>query len=290
MSIQIIINGLTLGAVYSLIAVGYSLIFTILKFSNFAYGSLITGGAFIGFFITSALHLSLTFTIITAMIGAGFVSVAGEFIAFRTITRKGSSVFYYFVSSLTLGVLLDAVIVLIVGSNFYTYPQFFEKIIVRAGGIVFSVVDLSMFFCSVAALLLLMLFLGKTRYGRAIWAVSYDLDTAYLMGINVFQAIQITFFIAGSLAGLSGVFLGISYTLYPQLGSIVTKGFIASVIGGLGSISGAVIGAFLLGLCETLLIHFVGSGFTPVFTFLIMMLFLFIRPQGISGSNVQQKA
>jgi branched-chain amino acid transport system permease protein len=126
--------------------------------------------------------------------------------------------------------------------------------------------------------------------GRALRAVSFDRDTANLMGINVTRIIQFTFSIAGSLAGLAGVFLGINYTLYPTLGSLVVKGFIASVIGGLGSLGGAIAGAIALGFLETILIHLVGSGYAPIFIFFIMLAFLLIRPQGISGSNVQEKA
>ena len=110
------------------------------------------------------------------------------------------------------------------------------------------------------------------------------------MGINVTRTIQFAFIISGALAGLAGVFLGINYTLYPTLGSLVVKGFIASVIGGLGSLPGAVIGAMLLGIVETSLISTIGSGYAPVFTFLIMLVFLLVRPQGISGSNIQEKA
>ena len=147
-----------------------------------------------------------------------------------------------------------------------------------------------MFLTSWLALGLLVVMLAKTRIGRAVRAVSFDRGTASLMGIDTIHHIQLAFFLSGALGGLSGVFLGINYTLYPQLGNLVTKGFIASVIGGLGSMSGAVIGAVLLGLTETLLINFIGSGYAPVFTFLIMLVFLLVHPQGISGSNVQEKA
>ena len=121
--------------------------------------------------------------------------------------------------------------------------------------------------------------------------MSFDRDTAYLMGIDVYRTIRIAFVISGVLGGLAGVFLGIyNFTLTAQLGTMVTKGFIASVIGGLGSITGAVIGAILLGLLETVLIYFIGSGYSPVVVFLVMIVFLFLRPQGIAGSNVQEKA
>ena len=127
----------------------------------------------------------------------------------------------------------------------------------------------------------------KTRLGRALRAVSFDRDTAQLMGIDSTRIIQLTFVISGLLAGVAGVFLGIKYTLYPTLGSLVVKG---SVIGGLGSLTGAIIGAVLLGLTETILLSMLGSGYSTIATFAIMLVFLLVRPQGIAGSNIQEKA
>lgn len=110
------------------------------------------------------------------------------------------------------------------------------------------------------------------------------------MGIDSTRIIQLTFVISGLLAGVAGVFLGIKYTLYPTLGSLVVKGFIASVIGGLGSLTGAITGAVLLGLTETILLSMLGSGYSTIATFAIMLVFLLVRPQGIAGSNIQEKA
>ncbi|HHY42131.1 MAG TPA: branched-chain amino acid ABC transporter permease [Thermoanaerobacterales bacterium] len=290
MSIQIIINGLAVGSVYALIATGFSLIFNILKFSNFSHGALMTLSAFIGYFFAVKTGSSLIPVIIVSMLAGGLVAYIGEFVAFRKITLRSTSPFYYFVSSITLGTLYEGIVTIWVGPNFYNYPRFFQSMVVNIGGFVISKPDLIMFISSCLALALLVIFIQKTRLGRALRSVSFDRDTAGLMGINVFGIIQLAFFISGALAGLSGVFLGINYTLYPQLGNLVVKGFIASVIGGLGSIFGAVVGAILLGLTETLLINFVGSGYAPVFSFLIMLAFLLIRPQGIAGSNVQEKA
>lgn len=279
-----------MGSVYALIATGFSLIFNILKFSNFSHGALMTLSAFIGYFFAVRTGSSLIPVIIVSMLAGGLVAYLGELVAFRKITLRSTSPFYYFVSSITLGTLYEGIVTIWVGPNFYNYPRFFESMVVKIGDFVISKADLIMFFSSALALALLVIFIQKTRLGRALRSVSFDRSTAGLMGINVFGIIQLAFFISGALAGLSGVFLGINYTLYPQLGNLVVKGFIASVIGGLGSIFGAVVGAILLGLTETLLINFVGSGYAPVFSFVIMLAFLLIRPQGIAGSNVQEKA
>mgnify|MGYP000258444535 FL=1 len=156
--------------------------------------------------------------------------------------------------------------------------------------LVVSTGDLMMFGISAVALIVLAYVIQKTRLGRALRAVSFDRDTAQLMGIDSTRIIQLAFVISGILAGIAGVFLGIKYTLYPTLGSLVVKGFIASVIGGLGSLTGAVIGALLLGILETILLAALGSGYSTIAVFAVMLVFLLIRPQGIAGSNVQEKS
>ena len=290
MSLQIIINGLATGSVYALIATGFSLIFNVLKFSNFAHGATMTLCAFAGYFLAASKGLGLVPTILVAVVTGGCVALFGEFVAFRRIIQRNSSSVYYFVSSITLGTLYEGLVTVKVGANFYNSPQFFKKAAIKFGSVVVSTSDLLMFCSSVVALLVLAYVIQKTRIGRALRSVSFDRDTANLMGIDSTRIIQFAFIVSGALAGLAGVFLGINYTLYPTLGSLVVKGFIASVIGGLGSLPGAIIGAVLLGLIETLLISTVGSGYTPVFTFLIMLVFLLVRPSGIAGSNIQEKA
>lgn len=193
-------------------------------------------------------------------------------------------------SSITLGTLYEGLVTIKVGSNFYNFPGFFKNSTIKVGSLVISASDAMMCIISLAALVILGYVIQKTRLGRALRAVSFDRDTAQLMGIDSTRIIQLTFVISGLLAGVAGVFLGIKYTLYPTLGSLVVKGFIASVIGGLGSLTGAIIGAVLLGLTETILLSMLGSGYSTIATFAIMLVFLLVRPQGIAGSNIQEKA
>lgn len=287
--LQYIINGIALGSVYALISTGFSMIFNVLKFSNFSHGALMTLSAFAGYFIAASSGWGLVPTILVAVVTGSVIAVLGEFVAFRRIMLRDTSPIYFFVSSITLGTLFEGIVVLQVGANFYNYPRFFGKPL-KLAGLVISQSDIIIFCISALALVVLAFVIQKTRLGRALRSVSFDRDTASLMGINVTRSVQFAFLVSGALAGLAGVFLGINYTLYPTLGSLVVKGFIASVIGGLGSLSGAVIGAMLLGILETALISTVGSGYAPIFTFLIMLVFLLVRPQGISGSNIQEKA
>ncbi|MBP9484120.1 MAG: branched-chain amino acid ABC transporter permease, partial [Negativicutes bacterium] len=196
---------------------------------------------------------------------------------------------YYFISSITMGILLENLITVAFSSNFYSYPKFFPVTLIHLGSINIAVSDLMMLGFSSAALGLLLWVIYGTKMGIAMRAVSFDVNTAQLMGMDANRVVMMTFIAAGVLGGISGVFLGINYTLYPQLGQLITKGFIASVIGGLGSISGALMGAILLGVAEVFLIGLVGAGWVPVCLFGIMILFLLVRPRGISGVIVQEK-
>lgn len=289
MSLQILINGLATGSIYALIATGFALIFNVLKFSNFSHGATMTAAAFIAYFLVSSRGWGLVPTLIAAGLAGAGIALLGEFVGFRRILKNHSSATYFFVSSITLGTLYEGLVTIRVGSNFFNFPSFFQNPTINLG-IVISTSDAIMFLISIAALLILAYVIQKTRLGRALRAVSFDRDTAQLMGIDSTRIIQLTFVISGILAGFAGVFLGIKYTLYPTLGSLVVKGFIASVIGGLGSLTGAIIGAFLLGVVETLLLSLLGSGYSTIATFAIMLVFLLLRPQGIAGSNVQEKA
>ena len=296
MTLQLLINGISLGSVYALIAVGFALIFNILKFSNFAHGGLMTVTAYIGYVASlflrdyiSSLPLFLA-TLAIAALGGGFLALILERVAFRRLRNSNSPVIYYFISSITMGILMENFITIFASSNFYSYPPFLPASVINYGNLSVAIPDLLMLFFSASALVILLFVLYRTKIGLAIRTTSFDVNTARLMGMDPNAVVAATFFVAGILGGLSGVFLGINYTLYPQLGQMIVKGFVASVIGGLGSISGAVIGAVLLGVVEIFLIGAVGAGWAPVFIFFIMLIFLLLRPRGISGVIVQEKA
>ena len=228
-------------------------------------------------------------TLLCAAFGGGVVALFVERVAFRRLRNQGSPVIYYFISSITMGILLENLITVAFSSNFYSYPKFFPVTLIHLGSINIAVSDLMMLGFSSAALGLLLWVIYGTKMGIAMRAVSFDVNTAQLMGMDANRVVMMTFIAAGVLGGISGVFLGINYTLYPQLGQLITKGFIASVIGGLGSISGALMGAILLGVAEVFLIGLVGAGWVPVCLFGIMILFFLVRPRGISGVIVQEK-
>ncbi len=284
------INGISLGAVYALIAVGFALVFNVLKFSNFSHGGVMGISAYVGFLVCTGLGVGFASTVILGTLGGGVTALVVEFVGFRLIRKKGGELVYFFVTSVTMLILLQQLLVLFFGSTFYSYPPLIKVNTFSLGGVTVSTIYLVMFFLSAVALSTLTYVLKRTRVGIAIRAASCDLVTCSLMGANVDLIVMATFFTSGLLAGLSGVLLGACYTLYPQIGQLVVKGFVASVMGGLGSLTGAVIGAMTLGIVEVFLIHVMGSGLSPAVIFVLMVVFLLLRPQGFGGVSIQEKA
>lgn len=288
--VQQLVNGLSRGAVYALIAVGFALIFSVLKFSNFAHGGLISVAAYAGYYFSSKFNFPPVLAVCcTALVGA-VTGVILDTIAFRNLRKRNSSNIYYFVSSITCGILFMNLLTLGFGTTFYTIKPFFKNPIWQIGDLIMLKMDVSIFLISMGLLIALMLLINKTKMGLALRIVSIDRDTAALMGINSNVIITITFMIAGGLAGISGILLGSNFTIDPFLGNMVVKGFVASVIGGLGSLPGAIIGALLLGIMEVVFTVMVGDILSPAVIFVITLGFLLLRPQGISGNITAEKA
>ena len=287
--LQHAINALSLGGVYALIAVGFALIFNVLKFSNWSHGGVIMVSSYIGYYAVTALHLPLLPALGLSMLGGGLLAVVIEKIAFRTIRIKRGPLIYFFVTSITISLLLTNLVLATVGYNFYNYPPLLKNESFRIGGISLSMLNLTMLATSVVALLALTYFLQRTRMGIAIRAAASDLRAASLMGVEIDRLVSITFFLSGMLAGAAGIFLGMSYTAYPQMAEVMAKGFVAAVIGGLGSIAGAVIGALLLGTIETSVTVYTNSSLAPIVSLVILILLLIFRPRGIAGIIVPDK-
>ena len=289
--LQQAINGLSLGAVYSLIAVGFAMIFNILKFSNFAHGGVLGFSAYAGFLAATKLGLPLVPVIIVGMLIGGITAIVIEFIAFRWIRIRKGQLVYFFVTSITMLMLLQQLLIMFFGKAFDFYPITLIKTkVIRMSGLTISVTYLITLVATIIAFVLLIWILKKTRIGIAIRAASNDLSATALMGINVDFVVASTFFVSGLLGGLSGVLYGMSASLTPQIGQVVVKGFIACVLGGLGSLTGVAIAAFALGLIEVFLIATIGSGMSPVVIFFIMIAFLLLRPQGVAGQSFTDKA
>lgn len=288
--IQLIINGIALGSVYSLIALGFTLIFSVLKFSNFSHGGVMVVSAYFAYIVCKSWNLGFVPMILITVLFGGCLSCLVQFIGFKRLRRTKGSSMLFFVSSANLGTLLQNIIILMFASSYYSYPSFFSRSFFQINeNLTIAVTDMIMLGLSAVGILVLMYILYKTRMGISIRALSMDSDTAKLMGINVSFVMALTFFISGMLAAIAGVLCGMKFLLYPQLKDLVMKGMTASILGGLGNISGALYGGLLLGLLEVFMTNFVGSSLQPACTFLFAIIFLIFRPQGISGKFVKEK-
>lgn len=287
--LQHAVNALSLGGVYALIAVGFALIFNVLKFSNWSHGGVIMVSAYIGYFSAKTLNLPLIPALIVTMIGGGVLAVIIEKVAFRTIRVKNGPLIYFFVTSITMSLLLMNLVLATIGYNFYNFPPLLASEAVFIAGINLPTLNVFMLITSIIALIALTYVLRRTRIGIAIRAAASDIQAASLMGVEIDKLVSITFFISGVLAGASGMFLGMSYTAYPQMAEVMAKGFVAAVLGGLGSLAGAVIGALLLGVIETMVTVYSNSSLVPIVALAILITLLIFRPRGIAGIIVPDK-
>ncbi|MEG0751249.1 MAG: branched-chain amino acid ABC transporter permease [Oscillospiraceae bacterium] len=287
--IQLLINGLSLGSVYALISLGFTLIYSVLKFSNFSHGGVMVTSAYFGYIISKSYGLGLFPTLAITAIFGGVVSAVCQVIGFERLRKNNGEIMLFFVASSTLGTLLQNLMAIRFSNNYYSYPTFFEKAYFEIGNFTITVTDTIMLVISAVLIVILMLVLYKTRLGVSIRALSMDSSTARLMGINVSLIVFMCFFMSGMLGAIAGVFLGIRYVLYPQLSNMVFKGLTASIVGGLGNISGALYGGLLLGVTEVFLVYIVGSGYSTVVIFFLTVIFLIWRPQGIAGKFTYEK-
>ena len=288
--VQQLANGLSLGGVYALEAVGFGLIFNILKFSNFSHSAVVAICAYFGYFLSTRLIPNFMITLVITTLFGGIVGVVIEKLVFRPIRLKTASTTLFLVNSVTTAMLVQQFFSATLGSNYYAYPEFMKQTAFRIGEITLSKTYLIMAAASAVVLLLLSLFLKRTKVGIAIRASSTDIRTPSLMGINIDLVISSAFFFAGALGGITGYLIGMTYSVDPFIGKVVLKGIIASIIGGMGSLGGGVIAGLILGAAEALLIAEVGAASTPIVVYSAIILLLLVRPEGIMGKRYLVKA
>ena len=296
---QQLLNGLQLGSIYALIALGYTMVYGIIRLINFAHGDFYMIGAysvyFFGiYFLTSSLNVNPIVTFILALIiamaaGAAIAMLSNQ-LAYKPmryrprlsalITAVGVSMFLeYLFSSLPF-----------IGPNYKPFPEIIPKVIFVVGGVYlnnYQIIDVGV---AISLMILLTFIVRKTMTGKAMRAVSLDKDAAKLMGINIEKTIMITFLIGGALAGAAGILAGITYPrISPYMGILPgLKAFVAAVLGGIGIIPGAMLGAFLLGIVEVFATSYnslLGEGIA----FVVLILVLIFRPQGLLGEKLAEK-
>ena len=291
MFIQQLINGLSVGSVYALMAVGYALIYSLLNFTNFAHSITVTIGAFTTFFFLTYAMENLFLGIVAGIAVAAILAAFIEFIAYRPLLKRNARRVYLMIIGLGISVMGDNLIIIAFSGRFRIFPVNFPAESIQILGANIGVVDLLIFFVSMAALLIVEWIIKKTKLGLAIRSASYSLEATSLMGVDTFKLILSIFLIAGSLAGVAGTLLGAKYTASPSLGTFYTnKAFICAVFGGLGSLPGAVVGALILGVSEAMISAYVSTTLRDLFAYFLLIVILLIRPSGLLGKSSEDKA
>jgi len=282
------INGLNIGSIYALIALGYTMVYGIAKLINFAHGDVIMVGAYISF-ISMKFGLPWWLAVIISIVTCAILGVVMEKVAYKPL-RKASRI-SLLITAIGISYLLQNAFQLIFGANPQPYHAFITLPALNLGGISIQANYYITFSVSVVLMILLTLFVNKTTMGKAMRAVSEDEGAAKLMGINVDTTISLTFAIGCALAAIAGILYANCYPMInPTLGSLPgIKAFIAAVLGGIGSIPGAVIGAFILGMVEAMTKAYISSQLTDTIVFAILILMLVFKPAGILGKNVKEK-
>lgn len=287
-----LISGLSLGSVYALIALGYTMVYGIAKMLNFAHGDVIMIGAFTTYTISSTLGLPPFAGVLAAVVLCTLLGMGIEKVAYKPL-RRASSPLAVLITAIGVSYFLQNVALLIFGANSKAFATVvpLAPIKLADGQVSITGETIVTIICCILIMACLILFINKTKAGQAMLAVSEDKDAALLMGINVNSTITLTFAIGSALAALAGVLLCSAYpSLSPYTGSMPgIKAFVAAVFGGIGSIPGAFIGGLLLGVIEIFAKAYISSQVADAIVFAVLIVVLLVRPAGILGRNIQEK-
>jgi branched-chain amino acid transport system permease protein len=289
---QQLANGLFLGAVYALFAIGYTLVFGVLDILNLAHAAVFMAAAFAALALNQA-GVPLIAALLLAMFFAGILGILVDRIAFAPLRRRNAGTLVPLISSIGVAIIIEATTRGIFGIDERHFPQTpIASVALHAGSVAFTALDIAIFVTALVLMTVLAYVMRKTALGRAIRAVAEDRVAAALLGIDLERTIALTFFIASALGGAAGVLVGLQYdSVTSSMGSrIELKGLAVIILGGMGSITGAVIGGFILGAVETLSIAYVGSQWRDAIAFGVMFLILILRPTGILGKRALRSA
>jgi branched-chain amino acid transport system permease protein len=292
---QILINGLFVGSFYALVALGYSMVYGIIRLINFAHGDLYMVGAFIGFTVLSlffgkggGMALGLALTFILAMIAVGILGAGVERIAYKPL--RNAPMLSLLISALGMSLILENGVLATPGwgSQFLVYPFTSSPDGFSVFGASITYMQVVIFAASLLLMAGLQIFVQKSIFGKAMRAIALDKDAAQLMGINISQIITLTFLLGSILAGAAGVMAGLYYKEIDfMMGfNMGLKAFTAAVLGGIGNIPGAVVGGFVLGILEAFGSGYLGSQWENIFTFGVLILLLVFKPTGILGEKI----
>ena len=289
--LQYLINGISIGAVYAIIALGYTMVYGIAKMLNFAHGDVIMVGAYMSYSMTAYLGMPAYVGVLVAIVVCTLLGITIEGLAYRPL--RGAPSLAVLITAIGVSYFLQNAAQLIWGSDQKNFKsivtleplKLFDGQLTITGEVIITIL------LSIVIMVSLHLFTTKTRMGKAMRAVSEDRDAAQLMGINVNRTIAMTFAIGSALAAIAGVLLCSSLvTLQPTTGSMPgIRAFTAAVFGGIGSIPGAMLGGILLGVIETFAKAYISTKFSDAIVFLVLIVILLVKPSGLLGKNIQEK-
>lgn len=289
--LQQVINGISLGSIYALIALGYTMVYGIIKLINFAHCDVYMIGAYVGYFCMTFFHLGFLPSLLIAMIVCTLLGVLIEKIAYKPL--RNATRIAVLITAIGVSLFLEYGTMFFVKAQVRSYPPMTGMLAksFRFGSIVITMQQILIVFITIILMILLQFIVKKTRIGKAMRAVSLDRDAAELMGINVDTTISFTFALGSALAGAAGVLVGVYYnSINPLMGVLPgLKAFIAAVFGGIGIIPGAMIGGFFIGAVEVFVSGYGQSMYRDAVVFAILIVILIVKPTGLLGKNTREK-
>ncbi len=286
---QQLINGISLGSIYALIALGYTMVYGIIRLINFAHGDIYMVGAYAGFFATSVFKFSFVPALIFSMAAAAIIGMTIEKVAYRPL--RSAPKIAILIAAIGVSLFLEYGGMLLVSPQPRTFPAVFNAEVYNVWGLIINSQQVVILVVSLLLMVILTYVVHQTKMGKAMRAVSFDTDAARLMGIDVDRVISFTFGIGSALAAAAGVLVGVYYNSIDPLMGIMPglKAFVAAVLGGIGSIPGAMLGGTILGVIEALVSGFWSSTFRDAVAFGILIIILLWRPTGLLGKNIREK-
>lgn len=284
---QLIANGIIAGSIYALVALGYTMVYGILEFINFAHGEVLMIGAYVAYSLYTFVGLPLYLSMLLAMVASAGVGIVIERLAYRPL--RNASRLSPLITAIALSIFLQSLILLIFSADIRTFrTENISKGYTILGAVV-TKHQLLIIGTTIALMLILYLFVTKTKLGTAMRAAADNRNLASMIGINTNKIIAIVFAIGSALAAAAGVLIGIEQNLEPTMGvTLGVKAFTAAVVGGIGNIYGAVLGGLAIGLIENIGIWFIPSGYKDAIAFFVLVIMLLFRPKGILGGKKEE--
>lgn len=289
--LQQLINGISLGSIYALIALGYTMVYGIINLINFAHGDIYMIGAYVGFALTTFLGLGFFPSLLISMLVCSILGILIEKVAYKPI--RNSTRIAALITAISVSLFLEYTMIYFVKPDTRTFPAVLQSKILTLfnGNVIVDIKNIYIILITIGLMVGLQYIVYRTKIGKAMRAVSLDKDAAELMGVDVNKTISATFAIGSALAGAAGVLVGVYYnTINPLMGTVPgLKAFVAAVLGGIGIIPGAVFGGFFLGMTETLVSAYGGSVFKDAVAFSILIIVLLLKPNGLLGKTIKEK-